>query len=62
MQLSDLHIAEAVVISELERRHIVEQLDQLMAELEQSTEISQGAIDGLIEVYAILGVKYDEQA
>lgn len=47
-------------ISELERRHIVDQLDQAMAELEQSTEISQGAIDGLIEVYAILGAKYEQ--
>jgi hypothetical protein len=48
-------------ISELERRHIVEQLDQLMAELEQSTEISQGAIDGVIEIYAIIGAKYEQQ-
>lgn len=47
-------------ISELERRHIVEKLDELMAELEQSTEISQRAIDGLTEVYAILGVKYEQ--
>ena len=48
-------------ISELERRHIVEQLDQLMAELEQSTEISQGAIDGVVGIYAILGATYEQQ-
>jgi hypothetical protein len=47
-------------ISELERRHMVEKIDDLMAELEQSTEISQRAIDGLIEVYAILGVTYEK--
>jgi len=47
-------------ISELERRHMIENLDTLMAELEQSTEISQKAIDGLIEVYAILGVTYEQ--
>jgi hypothetical protein len=48
-------------ISELERRYVVERLDQLMAELEHSTEISQGAIDGVVEIYAILGVKYEQQ-
>ena len=60
MKLSDLHIAEAVVISELERRHMIEKLDDLMAELEQSTEISQRVIDGVVEMYAILGVKYEQ--
>lgn len=60
MKLSDLNIAEAAVISELERRHIIAMLDQLMAELEQSTEISQGAIDGVVEIYAILGANYEQ--
>lgn len=48
-------------ISELERRYIVEKLDQVMAELEQSTEISQGAIDGVKEIYPILGAQYEQQ-
>ncbi len=46
-------------ISELERRYLVEQLDSLMAELEQSTEISQGVIDGVVSMYEILGATYD---
>lgn len=46
-------------LSELERRHIVEMIDQAIAEMEQSEEISLGAIDGLASIYAILGVRND---
>lgn len=47
-------------ISKLEAAHILDKLDEAMAELEQSEEISQGVIDGLVEIYAILGVKYEQ--
>ena len=50
-----------VCITELERQFIVEQVGQALAEMEESEEISQGAIDGLVEALHILGVKYELQ-
>jgi hypothetical protein len=44
-------------ITELERQHVVEMIDQALAEMEESEEFSQGAIDGLYDVLRILGVK-----
>jgi hypothetical protein len=47
-------------ISELERRYAVEMIDQALAEVEESEDVSQGAIDGLYDVLRILGVKHVE--
>ena len=46
-------------ITELERRHIVEMIEQALVEMEESSEVSQGAIDGLIDALKVLGVNYD---
>lgn len=49
-------------MSELEERHAVEMIEQALLEMEESDEISQGAIDGLVEILEILGVHdYDSR-
>lgn len=53
-----------MVISELERRHAVEKLDEVMAVIELAEQdwlIEPEVRQGLIEVYAIFGVKYVQQ-
>lgn len=45
--------------SELEKRAIVESIEQALVEMELSTDISQGAIDGLIDSLKIFGVPYE---
>lgn len=49
------------MITELERRSIVEAIDQALVEMEESDEISQGCIDDLRDALLILGVKPDER-
>ena len=48
-----------ITLSEIEVAAMVEYLDTALAEMEQSDELSQGAIDGLIECKAMLGVQHD---
>lgn len=47
------------VVSELQRRALVEAIEQALVEMEESDEISQGAIDGLVDGLAMLGVTYE---
>lgn len=49
-----------ITLSEIEVEAMVEYLDAALAEMEQSDELSQGCIDGLIECKAMLGIKDDE--
>lgn len=50
------------MITELERRHIVEMIEQALVEMEESDQISQGAIDGLADALKVLGVEYEFQS
>lgn len=42
-------------ISEMERRHLIEVIEQALAEMEQSEDFSQGTVDDLREGIIILG-------
>ena len=44
-------------ITELERRQLIEWIEQALVEMDESDEISQGAIDGLDSALATLGAK-----
>lgn len=48
-----------IALTELEGRAIVEYVEQALVEMELSDEISQGAIDGLVDVLKMLGVTYE---
>jgi hypothetical protein len=47
------------MITETERRHLVEMIEQALVEMELSEDISQGSIDGLVDSLKILGVTYE---
>jgi hypothetical protein len=47
------------LISETERRHLVEMIEQALVEMETDEDISQGAVDGLVDALKILGVTYE---
>lgn len=46
-----------IEITELERRFLIEKIEQAIAEMEASDEFSQGSIDGMYEAVQILGGK-----
>jgi hypothetical protein len=47
------------MITETERRHLVEMIEQALVEMEIDEDISQGAIDGLVDALKMLGVTYE---
>lgn len=49
------------MITEQERRYVVEMIEQALVEMEESDQISQGAIDGLVDALKVLGVEYEFQ-